>query len=114
MLFGLTKIKFYGVAALVAVSLMGATYGVGQRRGYNRGEAATIARYVEQQRKLQLELVRAGNELNAAVTELEKIKREREVLADELEQAARADPNGANECISLDGVQRLEQRWRTP
>lgn len=106
---GLIGLKGYAIAGAVVLVMVGAA-GV---KGYSLGGAAADARWAEDRAKLQRELFSAADRHSEAAAELERLRADRETLAMEFEDAARADPSSADRRPSPDSLRRLENLWRS-
>ncbi|GAB5432165.1 MAG: hypothetical protein EpisKO_15350 [Epibacterium sp.] len=80
--------------------------------GYDAGKAAEAARNEAERIERQQELFDLADRLSERETELERYRDAQDALSQELEDAARADPDNARPGIGSDGLRRLERRWR--
>ena len=81
--------------------------------GFSAGEAAEAARNEAERLKRQQELFDLADRLSEREAELERYRDAQDVLSQELEDAARADPDNGRPGIGSDGLRRLERRWRS-
>jgi hypothetical protein len=102
-------LKACAIAGAVVLVMVGAA-GV---KGYWMGEAAEAARWSEARAKLQDDLFAAAEQHSRAAAELAQERADRETLAMEFEDAARADPSAADRRPSPDSLRRLENLWRS-
>lgn len=73
----------------------------------------TVLRDVERERtKSNRSLYAADRVIGEQALKLEEYRHAQSILAQELEEAARADPDNRRRGIGADGMQRLEPRWR--
>lgn len=80
--------------------------------GYGAGEAAEVARNEAERIERQQELFDLADRLSEREAELERYRDAQDALSQDLEDAARADPDNARPGIGADGLRRLERRWR--
>lgn len=81
---------------------------------YRDGYAAAQAVAESERLATQQELFKSGQRIAQLAAALEAARAERATMAQELEDAARQDPDGNRPGIGLDGVQRLYRRWGAP
>ncbi|WP_065329973.1 hypothetical protein [Tritonibacter mobilis] len=81
--------------------------------GFAAGEAAEMARNEAQRKLKQHELFQLADRLSDREAELERYRSAQFELSQEMEDAARADPDNARPGIGAAGLRRLERRWRT-
>ncbi|WP_323775965.1 hypothetical protein [Leisingera sp.] len=81
--------------------------------GHRTGEAAAIERARVEKETRQAELFRLADRLSEQSAELERYRNAQIAASQELEEAARADPNNARPGIGPAGLSRLERRWRS-
>lgn len=78
---------------------------------WDRGYAAKEAEVQENTRRLERQLVQVSDRLSEALRQLEMERQERERLVQEVEDAARKDPDADRPALSADSVRRLRRRW---
>lgn len=101
------------LGAGLAVALAAGVWWYGHTR-YQSGYAAAEAAAEADRIATQEELFKSGQRIAQLAAALEAAKSERANMAQELENAARQDPDGHRPGIGPDGVRRLERRWGAP
>ncbi|MBY6055369.1 hypothetical protein [Leisingera daeponensis] len=81
--------------------------------GHRAGEASAIERARVEKEKRQAELFRLADRLSEQAAELERYRNAQTAASQELEEAARADPDNDRPGIGPAGLSRLERRWRS-
>lgn len=102
-------LKGYAIAGAVVLAMVGAA-GV---KGYRMGVSAEAARWIEARTKLQDDLFDLADRHSEVAAELERLRADRETLAMEFEDAARADPSAIDRRPSPDSLRRIEDLWRS-
>lgn len=108
------KLQLLAWILLGAALSTASAYGIGLWVGHARGSAETAAKVEEARQEVQSDLYKLGERIARMGAELEQTKVERDRNAEELENAARADPGASRRVPTPDSLQRLQQRWGAP
>ncbi len=98
--------------ALGGAAVIGVAVWLIWSHGHRAGEAAALERVRVEKEKRQAELFRLADRLSEQAIELERYRNAQIAVSQELEDAARADPDNARPGIGPAGLSRLERRWR--
>lgn len=91
---------------LGTLAIGAALFAAGDHLGYGRAEDDQALRVAEAQRRA----IEKSNEVNRLEAARLALQRERDQLALDLEDAARADPDASRPALGADSVRRLNQR----
>lgn len=97
-------------AILFTAALFLVSNAVSAYRGYHTGVMLTKARHTAELAKAQAEAMKAAEAASRAETERLAAQAEADRLAQELEDAARHDPDAARPALGVDSVRRLARR----
>ncbi|MEI4485583.1 hypothetical protein V8J36_05230 [Frigidibacter sp. MR17.14] len=103
-----------GWLAAGALAVLIAATGSAYLAGRSHGATAEAARQLADRQRVERRLQDSADEIARRAVEAERLRRERDQLAREIENEAFADPASARAGVDAAGVQRLERRWGSP
>lgn len=100
----------YGPTLVAILALSGGAWWF-YEWAWDRGYAAHKAEVADNTRRLEIKLKNVSDYLSEVVRKMEEERTARERLVEEMEDAARADPDADRPALSAGSVRRLRERW---